>query len=368
VKVCTRCGGPGPFEVARGKRDGLSSQCKACRKLYRNANLESARARNKAWCSANSEAHKAKKRAWYERNRSRIKAKCEAYVQTHREAINAQHRAADSLRRGQINALKRNVPCADCGAIFDSFCMDFDHVSGSKRESVSQMCSCSLATVLEEVSKCELVCANCHRIRTESRKCPSRNPYRQALRLRFNDAKDKPCSDCGKRFHPSAMEFDHVRGGKALCVSEIWSWTRALEEIAKCDLVCSVCHRKRTQTRRGQGSPQISKATIDRRTKIQVKRARVINFKEQGAPLLGTMPDRALARRFGIDHSTVAEYRRILGIPLYHEADGWRSLLGTMSDRALARFSGKNPEVVRRKRNELGIPAFVQRHTIHLGV
>lgn len=68
-----------------------------------------------------------------------------------------------------INELK-DVPCKDCGNRFPSVCMDFDHVNNDKIEDV-----CSLAqrgnikAALAEAAKCEIVCSNCHRIRTANR-------------------------------------------------------------------------------------------------------------------------------------------------------------------------------------------------------
>lgn len=64
-----------------------------------------------------------------------------------------------------------------------------------------------------------------------------------------------PCADCQQVFHPVCMDFDHVRGTKVLNVSAAvlkgWGWDRLEAEIAKCDLVCSNCHRLRTHLRRG---------------------------------------------------------------------------------------------------------------------
>jgi hypothetical protein len=51
--------------------------------------------------------------------------------------------------------------------------MDFDHMGGHhKKNNVSRMMltDCSLKTIKEEIKKCELVCANCHRIRTFRRR------------------------------------------------------------------------------------------------------------------------------------------------------------------------------------------------------
>lgn len=65
--------------------------------------------------------------------------------------------------------------------------------------------------------------------------------------------KDSPCTDCGGKFHPSAMEFDHVRGKKLGNISEMaarGSRRMALREIQKCEVVCANCHRVRTFNRR----------------------------------------------------------------------------------------------------------------------
>ena len=66
-----------------------------------------------------------------------------------------------------ILSLKEGKPCMDCGGSFPPEAMDFDHREG-KRMSVSAMVRMkpTEATVLREISKCDLVCANCHRIRT----------------------------------------------------------------------------------------------------------------------------------------------------------------------------------------------------------
>jgi len=49
--------------------------------------------------------------------------------------------------------------------------LEFDHVNGKKINNVSTMVSCgwSLDSIKNEINKCEIVCANCHRIRTFSR-------------------------------------------------------------------------------------------------------------------------------------------------------------------------------------------------------
>lgn len=68
----------------------------------------------------------------------------------------------------------------------------------------------------------------------------------------FKNLKEKsPCTDC-KKFYPYyVMEFDHL-SNKHFDISQ--SKNKSLKkikiEIAKCELVCSNCHRERTHKRR----------------------------------------------------------------------------------------------------------------------
>jgi hypothetical protein len=50
--------------------------------------------------------------------------------------------------------------------------MDFDHRDAStKKQQVTRMIGrAGLATILAEVAKCDIVCANCHRLRTYNRR------------------------------------------------------------------------------------------------------------------------------------------------------------------------------------------------------
>lgn len=65
-------------------------------------------------------------------------------------------------------------------------------------------------------------------------------------------AKDAPCADCGVKYPPFVMDFDHVRGTKGFNIAP--NRSRSLElikaEIAKCEVVCSNCHRARTHARK----------------------------------------------------------------------------------------------------------------------
>lgn len=58
----------------------------------------------------------------------------------------------------------------DCKRMYDPVVMDFDHRPGAvKLGNVGRMGTSSLAKLKAEVAKCDVVCANCHRIRTKAR-------------------------------------------------------------------------------------------------------------------------------------------------------------------------------------------------------
>ncbi|MFN7892588.1 MAG: hypothetical protein ACK5OC_19985, partial [Pirellula sp.] len=82
--------------------------------------------------------------------------------------------------------------------------------------------------------------------------------------------------------------------------------------------------------------------------------------------IIGTVPDRVIAERFGIAVRSVAVRRHNLGIASTHreiaEAPKWsKSMdkqLGTMADTDLAKLLGIKRYFIRQRRAELGIPAF----------
>jgi hypothetical protein len=63
-----------------------------------------------------------------------------------------------------------------------------------------------------------------------------------------------PCVDCSEA-DIRLLEFDHVRGHKAANISRLLTqgcnWSTIEAEIAKCEIRCANCHRKRTFERDG---------------------------------------------------------------------------------------------------------------------
>lgn len=65
----------------------------------------------------------------------------------------------------------KSRPCCDCGQSFPSYVMDFDHLEDKKFYiSRAPRIGFSIENVIKEIQKCDVVCANCHRIRTYKRR------------------------------------------------------------------------------------------------------------------------------------------------------------------------------------------------------
>lgn len=95
------------------------------------------------------EQRRAYKRGWYKRNAAKVKA----------EVRDRKRKLARQLRE-----YKEERGCTYCPE--DSFyCLDFHHINSDKEFNVSKMVSngYSWDKILQEINKCVLVCANCHR-------------------------------------------------------------------------------------------------------------------------------------------------------------------------------------------------------------
>lgn len=75
----------------------------------------------------------------------------------------------------QNDAIKLSRGCADCGWAEWARGLDWDHVRGPKIATIAIMIGRRdpWHTVVKEMGKCEVVCANCHRIRTHERRVAS---------------------------------------------------------------------------------------------------------------------------------------------------------------------------------------------------
>jgi hypothetical protein len=83
------------------------------------------------------------------------------------------------VTRAEIRAVitqAKDIPCADCGVRYPSYVMQFDHLDPSQKLfNIGSFTNQTMSQVVAEIAKCEVVCANCHAIRTHTeRVAPSR--------------------------------------------------------------------------------------------------------------------------------------------------------------------------------------------------
>lgn len=116
------------FSIDRRRKEGRSTWCKSCHREYREVNRE------------------------------------------HRQLQRQQYK---SKRREFVWKMKQH-PCTDCGSTFHPAAMQFDHLpSFTKSANISRLVQSygdmNDQRLLDEIAKCELVCANCHAIRSWER-------------------------------------------------------------------------------------------------------------------------------------------------------------------------------------------------------
>lgn len=80
-----------------------------------------------------------------------------------------QYRYREKMRL-YLRTLREN-PCLDCGIQYPFYVMDFDHTRGEKKFDIGRAIvnPVSKKRLEEELAKCDLLCANCHRTRTYKR-------------------------------------------------------------------------------------------------------------------------------------------------------------------------------------------------------
>jgi hypothetical protein len=79
-------------------------------------------------------------------------------------------RARKEVIKQQIRDIKESTPCADCNEHYPFYVMQFDHVRGVKEGDISKFVSNrQIKKALDEIEKCEVVCANCHMARSYRR-------------------------------------------------------------------------------------------------------------------------------------------------------------------------------------------------------
>ena len=187
----------------------------------------------------------------------------------HRRQVKSSRQRRTQLARDHVLKQLQVAPCADCGER-DLVVLDYDHVRGDKVDDISRLINAGvrLRMLDEEIAKCEVVCANCHRLRTAERADTWRSRWMRretienaqrpawARNLNYVGAflELRGCVDCAIS-DVRVLEFDHVIGTKSFCISTGIRGEVPLDaltaEMSKCEVRCSNCHRRRTAERAG---------------------------------------------------------------------------------------------------------------------
>jgi len=143
--TCNRCGVPQDLSefYLRGARGGprageLFKRCKTCSSKH--------------------------VREFYAANKEQIKKR--SMEHSHQKRMRS---------RALVELAKENKPCEDCGKVYPAAAMEFHHRDpATKLATISVLSASRVSTdpkyLLEEIKKCGLLCATCHRIRTRGAK------------------------------------------------------------------------------------------------------------------------------------------------------------------------------------------------------
>ena len=93
------------------------------------------------------------------------------YRERNRDKYNAKQREGQRERTDKINAIKLKSGCVDCGYKEHPEALEFDHLPEyEKMFNIGEVKRLSWERIEAEIAKCEVVCANCHRVRTFNRR------------------------------------------------------------------------------------------------------------------------------------------------------------------------------------------------------
>lgn len=168
----------------------------------------------------------------------------------------------DSVRSATMRLFFEGKKCEDCDET-DTSVFECDHIHDNKSKKkdgnkIKNLIRNSRKNLASELAKCEVVCTFCHRLRSQSRATLDE----EKVRDRYLENRDKlrnvkmeigSCFQCQRvvtKENICAFDFDHLDvSNKVDCVSVLSQkqpWEVVAEEIAKCQLLCANCHRKKT--------------------------------------------------------------------------------------------------------------------------
>ena len=179
MKTCRKCEEHLPLDAFyrnAQSRDGKTARCKVC--LKEDATIS--RQRNTGSAKRKSGAARRKSRAErdpaYALELATLQRQTILDLRSKYSATPAQRKAAKSRRSASalefLANLKNERGCVDCGFRGLPDALHFDHLPQfQKVHNVSYLARCGTwQQILDEVAKCEIVCANCHAVRTRKRR------------------------------------------------------------------------------------------------------------------------------------------------------------------------------------------------------
>ena len=88
------------------------------------------------------------------------------------EKYNERRRTSAERFKKELADIKEKNGCTDCKKKFTHYILEFDHLPGYEKLGgiYKVFKKYGLSIALEEIKKCEVVCANCHKTRTYKRK------------------------------------------------------------------------------------------------------------------------------------------------------------------------------------------------------
>lgn len=167
-KVCSSCKNKlsiDRFSTRKGSKDGFRSQCKSCRQVH-----------TLKWAKLNKNKVNSYLKKWRSKNKQRLSIGIKQWRLKNPDLARIRDKTNNQRQRARIKILINQYlsshSCVDCGNS-DIMVLEFDHVKGIKKRNISGLSS--LKAVKFEISKCQIRCANCHKIRhyEENLQCPS---------------------------------------------------------------------------------------------------------------------------------------------------------------------------------------------------
>lgn len=88
------------------------------------------------------------------------------------------------VKKEFVNSFKVGKPCYDCGNFYPPYVLDFHHTRDKKYNVANMYVKVSsLETIKKEIEKCVLLCANCHRVRTNGESAKGRQADFESVNL-----------------------------------------------------------------------------------------------------------------------------------------------------------------------------------------